>query len=123
MSRENPRTPEWAAYYAAHPEVAASWSEANDRPPRCVCARCAAARGLVQCSGGGERWEGVQGQPRCPGCGARAVVLVGRAPGRARTGGYLGHVPDHLVGMTTVKPAASRPQYGVQDVRPSPDFL
>lgn len=33
MSRENPRDSAWAAYYAEHPEVLASWAETNGYPP------------------------------------------------------------------------------------------
>jgi hypothetical protein len=38
VSRENPRSPEWAEYYAQHPEVLASWGESNGRqPPAELC--------------------------------------------------------------------------------------
>ncbi|GAB3830090.1 hypothetical protein [Kribbella italica] len=40
MSRENPRSPEWAKFYENHPNVIASWGEANDRANNCPCVPC-----------------------------------------------------------------------------------
>lgn len=40
MSRENPRTEEWAAYYANHPEVLANWGESNGYANNCPCIKC-----------------------------------------------------------------------------------
>jgi len=40
VSRENPRSEEWARYYANHPKVIASWGETNGRAPRCPCKLC-----------------------------------------------------------------------------------
>lgn len=43
MSRETPRSPEWAAFYRNHPEVVASWAEANGRAVNCPCEPCESA--------------------------------------------------------------------------------
>lgn len=40
MTRENPRSDAWAAYYRNHPNVIASWGESNGRAPKCTCALC-----------------------------------------------------------------------------------
>lgn len=40
MSRDNPRSQAWAAFYANHPEVVATWGEANGYEPNCGCHSC-----------------------------------------------------------------------------------
>lgn len=105
MTREKPASPAWRIYYAAHPEVAASWGEANGREPTCRCPACLAGRGEVTCPSSGERWASTPGGylARCPSCGRYARLLVDREPGRARVGGgFLGHVPTHTVPASSV---------------------
>lgn len=40
MSRTNPASEEWEVYFRNHPEVIASWGEANGRQPNCTCKPC-----------------------------------------------------------------------------------
>lgn len=47
MSRENPRSPAWARYYANHPDTVATWGESNGREPNCSCNACDPAEAMV----------------------------------------------------------------------------
>lgn len=75
MSREQPRNEEWEVYYSIHPEVLASWGEANGRRPNCECPRCLAAFGFTPCVGVGQPWVSTPGGAACPECGTLAFAV------------------------------------------------
>lgn len=44
MTRSNPASAAWAAYFRNHLEVAANWGEQNDRLCNCQCPACMDSR-------------------------------------------------------------------------------
>jgi hypothetical protein len=75
MSRANPASPAWAAYYERHPEVLANWAESNGREPVCTCSWSSGGLGLP---------PEVEPDPECP-----EHFPNGPTPPRAPTGPVL----------------------------------